>query len=330
MIRHWLAMVGVSAAVLITTADLGETASSRQPGVQREVAVTFDDLPVATRAFQDDDAQARITEKLLAAIRQHDVPAIGFVNEVKLSPRGAVDDGRVALLRRWLAAGLELGNHTRSHLDLHIAPLSAYLEDIGRGDSVTAALLRSNGARPRYFRHPFLHTGRDLATRREVERFLAARAYRVAPVTIDNGDYIFAAAYERALVGGDESGQRRIATSYLYYMERVFDYYERQSVAILGREMRQVLLLHANALNADHFGALADMITRRGYRFVSLDRALADSAYNSADRYTGAGGISWLHRWALTEGKRGAFFAGEPTVPEAIEREAALPVQPRR
>jgi hypothetical protein len=85
-----------------------------------------------------------------------------------------------------------------------------------------------------------------------------------------------------------------------------------------------VLLLHANLLNAEHFGALAEMMTRRGYRFVPLDHAIADSAYVSEDSYTGPAGITWLHRWALTRGKRGAFFAGEPTVPEAIAREAAV------
>jgi hypothetical protein len=40
--------------------------------------------------------------------------------------------------------------------------------------------------------------------------------------------------------------------------------------------------------------------------------------------FVGPGGITWLHRWALTQGKRGGFFAGEPTVPEWIEH-AALP-----
>jgi peptidoglycan/xylan/chitin deacetylase (PgdA/CDA1 family) len=290
---------------------------------QREVAVTFDDLPVVTRAFRDVDAQRQITEKILAAIRRHEVPAIGFVNEGKLAPAGSVDDRRVDLLRQWIDAGLELGNHTRSHVDLHAIPVSAYLADIARGDSVTTALLPSTGRRPRYFRHPYLRTGRDLGTRREVERFLGERGYRVAPVTIDNNDYIFATAYERALVGRDEVARHRIAAAYLDYMTRVFAYYEHQSVALFGREVRQVLLLHANALNADHFGALAEMMARRGYRFVSLDHALADPAYGSDDQYTGPSGISWLHRWALTQGKRGAFFAGEPEVPEAIAREAA-------
>jgi peptidoglycan/xylan/chitin deacetylase (PgdA/CDA1 family) len=290
---------------------------------KREVAITFDDLPLVTRVFHDVAGQERITDALLTAIRRHEVPAIGFVNEGKLSPDGSVDDRRVALLRRWVEAGLELGNHTRSHVGLHTTPLAVYLQDIARGDSITAALLRPTGRRPRYFRHPFLHTGRDLATRRDVERFLAARGYRVAPVTIDNSDYIFAAVYERAVAGDDDDARRRIAAAYLDYMEQVIAYYERQSVALFGREVPQVLLLHANVLNADHFGALADMMTRRAYRFVSLDRALADPAYDSEDRYTGPSGITWLHRWALAQGKRGAFFAGEPTVPEAIAKDAA-------
>lgn len=57
-----------------------------------------------------------------------------------------------------------------------------------------------------------------------------------------------------------------------------------------------------------------------GYEFVSLEAALEDPAYASADDYFGPSGITWLHRWALTQGKRGAFFAGEPEVPEWIGR----------
>jgi len=317
-----LAVIGVCAEGSFARAQAGRQPRPRPP--QREVAVTFDDLPVATRTFVDVAAQERITGALLEAIRRHGIPAVGFVNEVKLVQDGSVDERRVALLRRWVEAGLELGNHTYSHPDLHATPLPAYLREIARGDSVTSTLLRQTGRRSRYFRHPFLHTGRDLATRRAVEQFLAARGYRVAPVTIDNNEYVFAAAYERAVAGGDGRGAGRVASAYLDYMERIVAYYERQSVALLGREIRQVLLLHANLLNADHFGALADVLTRRGYRFVSLDSALADPAYRSEDRYTGPAGITWLHRWALTPGKPGAFFHREPTVPAAIAKEARI------
>ena len=306
-------------AAALMLLGLREAAGQRR----REVVVTFDDLPAVAYVVRTDDARERITDALVSAVGRHRVPAIGFVNEGALVSNGSINSRRVALLRRWVDAGLELGNHTYSHRGLHQSPLGVYLEDIARGDSVTTVLLQSVGRRPRYFRHPFLHLGRDLETRQTVERFLADRGYQVAPVTIDNSDYIFASAYERAVERADTIGQHRIATAYVSYMEAVFAYYEQQSMALLGRELPQVLLLHANLLNADHFDALAGMIARRGYTFVSLDRALADPAYRSKDSYTGPSGISWLHRWALTQGKRGAFFAGEPMVPDEIVKAAS-------
>jgi hypothetical protein len=45
--------------------------------------------------------------------------------------------------------------------------------------------------------------------------------------------------------------------------------------------------------------------------------------YRSPDEYVGPAGITWLHRWALTAGRRGAVFAGEPEVPAWIEQAAA-------
>ncbi|MCB1035750.1 MAG: polysaccharide deacetylase, partial [Acidobacteria bacterium] len=143
-------------------------------------------------------------------------------------------------------------------------------------------------------------------------------------VSIDNDEYIFARAYDLAADRGDEAAMEGIAASYLRYMEAVFAYYEQQSVAILGYELPQVLLLHANRLNADTLDALAGTIRSRGYRFISLEEALEDPAYRRPDTYTGPAGITWLHRWALEDGKRGEFFAGEPTVPEEIRR-AAFP-----
>lgn len=85
-----------------------------------------------------------------------------------------------------------------------------------------------------------------------------------------------------------------------------------------------MLLLHANALNADHFDGLASMMRRRGYRFVSLERALEDPAYGSEDRYAGKGGITWLHRWALTRGVEPEFFDGEPRTPPFVLDEAGV------
>lgn len=287
----------------------------------RSVVITIDDLPTASVVRLDHTERARLTGRLVETLVRHRIPAIGFVNEGKLrDDSGRVDDRDVALLRTWVAAGLELGNHSRTHPDLHRIPLADYQADVAAGDSVTGALLQEYGKAPRFFRHPFLHTGRSVAVRDSFETFLAARGYRVAPVTMDNSDYVYAAAYSRALARGDSAGARLIGAGYLDYMDSVVTFYEGQAIAILGRDLPQILLLHASQLNADWLDALVTRLERRGYAFLPLERALEDPAYRLPDSYAGPAGITWLHRWAITRGIPGSVFRGEPEVPEWVAR----------
>jgi len=279
--------------VLLGAASLAGAAS---PPV-RSIAVTIDDLPGAPASLVSNHPDA------LAATT---IPAVGFVNEGKLEVEGESPEqraARVAVLRLWTEAGLELGNHTYSHRSLNREPLEAFQADLIRGEPVTRALLAERGKSLRWFRHPFLQVGLELDKRRAFERFLAARGYRVAPVTVDNDEWIFAALYADALRRGDATLGERIAADYLAYMERVFAFVEELSRQVVGREIVQVLLIHANSLNADHLPALAAILERRGYRFVTLDEALDDPAYALADDYVGAWGISWLHHWETTAGR---------------------------
>jgi len=286
----------------------------------RTVAITIDDLPVVTQR-RTPAVKLAITQKLVTSLVNNDVPAIGFVNESKLYKSGQIDSTQVALLKIWLEAGLELGNHTYSHPSLHKISLADYQQEILRGEIITKQISQPYGKAPVYFRHPFLHTGRSVETRDSLHQFLKAHNYQVAPVSVDNADYWFAAAYERAILDEDVDMQQRVQETYLEYIKDYFAYYEQQSQALLGREVAQILLLHANALNADTFDALAEMIRQRGYAFVSLAEALEDEAYHSqTDTFTGAAGISWIHRWAITQDKKGDFFSGEPQVPEFINK----------
>ena len=284
------------------------------PGAPRAVAVTFDDLPCNPQEGSAAPEQVAINRAIVDGLAARGIPAVGFVNEGRLYRDGVVDPARLAALTAWLDAGLTLGNHTFDHPSLHRTALPAFLDNVARGEEVTRGLLRARGADLRWFRHPFLHTGRDLVTRDKVASFLAERRVRIAPVTIDNGEWIFARAY---LTAGAED-RARIADAYVSYMEAKTAYWERQSVALFGREIPQVLLVHANHLNADHFGRIAAMLQGRGYRFVALEQALADPAYASADRFTGGAGISWLHRWALTRGGSSLVARDEPRTPSWV------------
>lgn len=282
------------------SAGAQESPSSRNK--VREIAVTFDDLP---GLYSDGDATVdALTRKLLHSIKSNRVPAVGFVNENKLNPGGRLDTSRVATLKLWVDAGLELGNHTYSHGDLHRTPLAEFVADVVRGETTTRALLRRKGMKLRYFRHPFLHAGEDIEKRRAFEKFLAGRGYQIAPVTIDNDDYVYAAAYSEARRMGDAETMRRVAREYVPYMEGIFDFFEKYSVDVAGYEIKQVLLLHASELNADTFDQLAAMMKRRGYRFITLEQALADPAYRLPNDYAGPHGTSWLYRWAMTKGMK--------------------------
>ncbi len=264
----------------------------------RTVAVTIDDLPVVRGGSLEN--RRALTARLLSKVTAYDIPAIGFVNEVKLGEPAASAD-EIALLEQWLDAGLDLGNHTYSHHSLFNTALDTFQADVVRGEQETTALLKKHGREMRYFRHPYLNTGPNLETKTAFEAFLAARGYTVAPVTIDNDEWVYAAAYDKAV--GDTALRARIGADYIRYMDEVFAFHEQVSRELLGREPAQTLLIHANALNADYFDALARMMQARGYRFISLEEALQDPAYARQDTYTGRAGISWLQRWRITQGQ---------------------------
>jgi len=275
------------------------------PAADRVVAVTFDDLPAGSVAANDVASLRALTGKLLGAIGERGIPAVGFVNEVKLVATDGGRDvaGRTDLLRMWVDAGLELGNHTYSHPDLNRTALASFEADVIEGETVTRRLLEAKGKRLRYFRHPFLHVGDTLEKRRAFESFLAGRGYTVAPVSVDNDEYVYAAVYADALRRGDAAAAKRVGDDYVRYVGEVFTFFEGVSRRTLGRDMRHVLLLHANALNADRFGEAADALGRRGYRFVPLEDALQDAAYRQPDTFVGAPGNSWLNHWEVTAGR---------------------------
>ena len=307
----------LSVAAQVSASDSGTTAPAR-------MSITIDDLPVAPPGAHTLEQQREITDRLLAVLAEHRVPAVGFVNENKLVDGGTVDPRRVALLERWLEAGLELGNHGYRHLDLHRVSPEAWMADILRGERVTRTLVERHGGSLRWFRHPFLHTGRSAAVQRRTAAFLKSHGYRIAPVTVDNGEWIYGGAYARAFDRGDRDAMQRLGKDYVRYMWEVVEFYEEQARRIVGERFPQVLLIHAYALNADWLDPLLHDLEARGYEWIPLEEALEHPAYaRPTDGYIGPGGITWLHRWAITAGLDPAIFRGEPEVPAWVRELAS-------
>jgi hypothetical protein len=150
--------------------------------------------------------------------------------------------------------------------------------------------------------------------------FLSDHGYTIAPVTIDNEDYLFALAYKRAKDNENFDLMKKIGSDYIDYMESKLKYFEKQVYLLFGREINQILLLHANLLNADYLDSLAKMFLKNNYEFVTMEEALKDNAYQTSITVYGKWGISWIDRWALSQGKKRGFFKGEPATPDYIKK----------
>lgn len=277
------------------------------PALGRELAITVDDLPSPDQATN---------RAMLDVLQAHRAPAVGFVNESRLHVEGE-RDARVALLRMWLDAGMTLGNHTFMHRDLNTTPLAQYQDDVIRGEVITRQLMRDRGHTRFYFRHPFTHSGATAEAKQGLEDFLASRGYTIAPFTIENSDYVFNAVYLRALSSGDKMLAEKVRAAYVAYNDVVFDYFERRSREVLGYEVRQIVLIHVNRINADCLDELLRKWKAGGYSFVTLERALEDKAYAIPDKFIGPQGLSWIHRWTVALGQQNR-WQDEPDPPKWI------------
>lgn len=261
-----------------------------------EVALTFDDLP--TMALSPTTDYAAVTTKdLLAGLKKHHFPAIGFVNEVKLEARDKPE--RIALLKAWLDAGMDLGNHTYDHPHF-TTDAAAEIADAAKGEVVTRALLAKRHRAPHWFRHPYLQTGATDEARKTFEAWLTAHGYRVAPVSMENSDWLFALPYDEAVLKGDSAEAARIQKAYLDFTAQVVPWYVAAAKSVLGREPKFVFLLHATRLNAESLDGLAAILKANDLKAVTLKRAMEDPAYAMAEDAVGTNGSQWVSRWAET------------------------------
>lgn len=279
----------------------------------RRVAITIDDGPVVGE-LTDLANFERISAGLLGALAAEQVPATIFVNERQLNVPGQ-RDARVAVLDRWLDAGFDLGNHTYSHPSLNSVPLRQFADDVIKGEVITRSLMEQRSRKLVWFRYPYLHSGTTAETHQAIVTFLEERDYRVAPVTVDYADYTFAGAYRHQLRSGAPDVAGRIKEAYLAQIDAGFAYAEQAALELFGREIPQILLIHCNELNSISLRESIARMRARGYRFITLEEAMKDAAYQRPDTFDGPGG-SWLSRTATALGRR--ISGTNPRVPDWV------------
>ena len=325
--KVFFSLLAVAAAVLILTqTQTHARAADDKP--DRTIAITIDDLPAGAANSMTAAEITLMTKQLTDTLRDQKVPVVAFVNERKLYYNWDEVNERIAALNMWLDAGFELGNHTYAHTSLNgPGGLKAFEDGVIQGENVTRLLMTQHHQTLRYFRHPYLDTGRDLKTRREAEQFLVERGYRIAPVTMDAWDWMFAGIYDDAKKRGDTALQQQVVKSYIDYTDQVFIYFEKLSRNLWGYEPSQILLMHANNLEAEHIGEVLDLLRKRGYRFIPLGQALSDAVYSLPDDFVAEGRQELQDRTLVTithSGKKPPL--SEPSAPKDMrDRAAALP-----
>lgn len=287
-------------------------------GQNKQICVTVDDLPTVTYGQNDSQLDSKITNGLIQTFKKYRIPAIGYVVEQQLYTKGKVDSNKIELLRIWLKNGYELGNHTYSHFDFNNVPDSIFFNDVLKGEIITRRLVKEYGGSLKYFRHPYLHTGINETKSNALKKHLEKHQYRIAPVTIDNDDYLFAKAYHKAFVEKNDSIMQSIGKSYVEYMEKKLLYFELKSQEVFDRQITQTLLIHASLINADYMDELAIMYLKHGYTFVSQTSALSDPAYKEPVTVYSKKGISWIFRWGLSKGMSDQLMSGDIEAPHFI------------
>lgn len=293
MVRN---LLSITAALTIALAAL-----HAQAPAGRRVAITIDDGPVVNEMSDLGNFQ-RITNGLIGSFQAEKVPVTIFINERQLNVPGQ-RDARAAVVEQWLNAGFEVGNHSYSHQSASKVPVEQFQDDVVKGEVITRALLEQRGKQLVWLRYPYLHSGATAEAHQAIVDFLEKRKYRHAPVTIDYADYTFAGAYTRELRRGNIDVAERIKHAYLDQVDVGFNYAERYSKELYGREIAQILLIHCNELNSVSLRESIARMRKRGYTFISLDEAMQDPAYERPDTFAGPGG-SWLSRSATVMGKK--------------------------
>jgi len=260
--------------------------------VPRPLAITVDDLPLAGGSLHTDpEEREKITGDLLDVLARHRIHAVGLVIWGNVQ---SASDHRI--LKMWLDAGHELGNHSASHPSHTSTGSEDYLADVEAGRAGLAEFLAPRGATVRFFRFPYLREGETGAKLEAMRTYLQASGQQNLHVTIDDQDWSFEKPWVEARRLGDMAAMERIALEYLESLRLAVRHHERTGDRLAGRVTPQILLLHANQVGAARWDELFTWLADTGHHFVPAHEILADPIFVSPPAYVGTHGPGYWDR----------------------------------
>ena len=250
-------------------------AATFTPASAQQVAFTWDDLPVHS-ALPPGETRVEIGRKIIAAMKDaHMPPVYGFVNGVQTENEPL----STPMLKEWRDAGLSLGSHTWSHMNLNQRPLVDWEADVLKDEPILQSYM--GNADWRWLRFPYLAEGDNAEKRDAARKFLTEHGYKIAAVTMSFSDYMYNEPYARCVAKNDAAGIARLEKSYLDAADAYLGYSRAMSKALYGRDIPYVLLMHVGALDARLLPRLLQLYRDRGVTFVRLQDAEEDPFYKN-------------------------------------------------
>lgn len=239
----------------------------------QQVVFTWDDLP-AHSALPQGETRVDIGRKIIAAMKNaHMPPVYGFVNGVQIEREPA----SAPMLKEWRDAGLYLGNHTWSHMNLNTQQLAAWEADLLKNETVLEKY--AGGTDWHWLRYPFLAEGDTSEKRNAARQFLAGYGYRIADVTMSFGDYMWNEPYARCVAKNDTVAIAKLEKSYLEAAASDVEYRRAMARALFGHDIPYVLLMHVGAFDARMLPRLIEVYQDKGFSFITLQQAESDPFY---------------------------------------------------
>jgi len=248
-------------------------AASTLSASAQQIAFTWDDLP-AHSALPPGETRVDIGHKLIAAMKAAQMPPVyGFVNSIAIEREPA----SAPMLNEWRNAGLFLGNHTWSHMNLNSSSLADWEADLLKDEPTLEKYAGTSDWH--WLRYPFLAEGDTPEKRADTRKFLAAHGYRIAAVTMSFGDYMWNEPYARCVAKNNTAAIPQLETTYLESASTDADFRRAMAKSLFGHDIPYVLLMHVGAFDARMLPRLLDLYRSKGFTFITLKEAENDPFY---------------------------------------------------
>lgn len=184
-----------------------------------------------------------------------------FANPCKGDSAG----GAIPQLKKYVDAGFLVGNHTCTHPRLDNVGFMQFSKDAAKADTLLGPLYKDQ----KFFRYPFLNESKDEKLRDQMRDWLKANQYQNGMVSIDNDEYIFSWAINKAKVSGKKIDYKKIEALFLKHLIGAVEFYEQLAVKDAYKD--KLYLEHPKTLYADN-GIIAQVAMEKtglriGYNF---------------------------------------------------------------